>query len=123
MKFHSAVVEHLESIQKKDLSTLQHTLSSLSDISVIMPTGRLIRGYDDVRSMNQDWFNDPDWSFNFSIIKEEETSELGYAVVQVEYHDIDLNGVPYNKKYYLTLILRKIGPDWFLVHDQNTFTD
>ncbi|WP_251553061.1 nuclear transport factor 2 family protein [Psychrobacillus sp. MER TA 171] len=120
--FHTVLIKHLDLMQNKDIIPFLQTISEQEDISVIMPNGRLISGYKDVAEFNKDWFADIDWSLSYQIIKEECTDEMGYAVVEIEYKDVDQNGNPYNKIYYLTLIFKKNNEKWLLVHDQNTFT-
>lgn len=121
--FHTEVVKHLESIQYKDISSFLQTISDQENVSVIMPNGQLIQGYDRVKALNNDWFGDTDWILSYNIIKEETTDTMGYAVVEVDYRDVDPEGNPYSTIYYLTLIFRKISGKWLLVHDQNTFTN
>lgn len=120
--FHAVLVKHLDTIQNKDIIPFLQTISDQDNISVIMPNGRLISGYKDVTKLNKDWFADNDWSLSYQIIKEECTDEMGYAVAEIDYNDVDANGNPYNKIYYLTLIFKRIHEKWLLVHDQNTFT-
>ncbi|WP_404452158.1 nuclear transport factor 2 family protein [Virgibacillus necropolis] len=123
MDFHSTVIKHLDSIQTKDLESFLQTLSDQTAISVIMPNGRLFEGYEDVAALNKDWFADEDWSFNYILVKAESTHEMGYAVAEIDYHDLDQDGNAYKKIYYLTLLFKKLGNTWVLVHDQNTFTN
>ncbi|WP_221567884.1 nuclear transport factor 2 family protein [Alkalihalobacillus sp. TS-13] len=121
MNYQAVVKKHLQAIQQKDLASYSVTLSKNADVSVVMPNGHFVEGYQKVINFHKDWFQDPDWTFQYTLVKEEVFSDMGYSVVKVKYEDLDQNGEPYNKEYYLTLVFRKLYDSWYLVHDQNTF--
>lgn len=74
-----------------------------------MPHGLLVEGNKDVVALNKGWFADEDWSLKYNIVKKESTSDMGYALAKVDYHDLDPDGNAYNKVYYLTLLFKKLG--------------
>jgi len=41
----------------------------------------------------------------------------------VSYDEADRGGQPYHADHYLSLLFRREGDGWFLVHDQNTGTE
>ncbi|MCF6409793.1 YybH family protein [Pseudalkalibacillus salsuginis] len=121
MNYQSVIKKHLKAIQQKDLASFSRTLSKIVDVSVVMPNGHFVEGYEKVIDFHKDWFQDPDWTFQYTMVREEISRDMGYSVVKVNYDDRDQNGEPYNKQYYLTLVFRKMTDSWYLVHDQNTF--
>ena len=55
--FHTVLIKHLDLMQNKDIIPFLQTISEQEDISVIMPNGRLIKGYKDVTEFNKDWLS------------------------------------------------------------------
>ena len=119
MDFPQALAEHLAAIQNRDLDAFLATVHA--DASVILPTGTLLSGRDAIADFHKDFFGDPDWSMKTEAVRVETIGDTAFAVLSVIYDDLDADGVPYRKNYYLTLYFAREGGRWLLVHDQNTF--
>lgn len=52
----------------------------------------------------------------------EKTDQMGSALLLIDYNEKERDGNPYHLDHYLSLIFKKEGNDWYLVHDQNTIT-
>jgi ketosteroid isomerase-like protein len=89
-------------------------------IRIIFPDGGTIEGYDDILSFHKEWFADMDWRMDFEILDIYSNGLMGYALMDVVYHDLDENGSPYEMNYYLSLLFEKIDNKWILIRDQNT---
>jgi hypothetical protein len=48
---------------------------------------------------------------------------MGSALLLVNYNEKERDGKPYHIDHYLSLIFKKEGDGWYLVHDQNTITN
>ena len=120
MTFTQTLTHHLEAIQNRDLNTFASTLSNSDDLTIILPNGSMIQGFDAVVDFHRNWFADDDWSMNLELVKQWQTSDMGTAIYKVAYHDLDPDGTPYQLAYLLTLIFANEGDEWRLVHDQNT---
>lgn len=46
---------------------------------------------------------------------------MPFAVLFIQYDDVDEEGTPYCQDYYLHLVFVKKNDKWLLTYDQNTF--
>jgi len=106
-------------MKSKDLDKFLSTVK-LEDIVVIMPNGTLISGKEEVFEIHKNWFADNDWDLNYRILSIEESTEMAYALVMIDYKDCDVEGNIIKMNYYLNLIFRMEEEKWLLIHDQNT---
>ncbi|MBT2229246.1 SgcJ/EcaC family oxidoreductase [Nonomuraea sp. NEAU-A123] len=120
MEFSQALAAHLRAIETRDLDGFLATVHP--DASVILPNGKLLTGKDAIGEFHTAWFRDPDWSLRPTVIRTETFGESAFVVLSVAYADLDSEGRPYEKSYYLTLYFARIDGRWLLVHDQNTFS-
>ncbi|MGN9838483.1 YybH family protein [Nonomuraea sp. H19] len=119
MEFSQALDAHLKAIEARDLDTFLETLHQ--DATLILPNGTLLRGKDAIAEFHASWFGDPDWSMRTETVRTETAGDSAFVVLSVVYDDLDPEGKPYQKTYYLTLYFARAGERWLLVHDQNTF--
>ncbi|WP_157729421.1 YybH family protein [Tumebacillus algifaecis] len=120
MEFKDALQNHLDAITGKNLTAFLSTVQK-DNISLILPNGKFINDRQEFETFHQNWFSDPDWSMECEILKTVVTSEMSVALLNVLYKDLDPQGQPYEKQYYLSLIFQQHDGNWLLVHDQNTF--
>ena len=118
MEFGEAVDLHLAAIALRDADAYLATVHD--DVALIMPTGKLITGRDEVAAFHRDWFSDPDWRWELSVLRRTVAGDTGIAVLSVDYHDLDGAGAPYSMTYVLSLVFVRSGDGWLLLHDQNT---
>ena len=57
---------------------------------------------------------------DMKLLRSIETPEMGFALVQVDYKDVNLNSPSYNSQQYLSLVFTRKDDEWFLVNDQTT---
>lgn len=119
MDLNNTLKLHLESMMNKNYDDFMTTISN-DNISLIMPNGNLLTDIDGFKELHKEWFKDNDWSIDYRVIKVDETNDMGYAVVDIKYKDIDENSKPFEMSYYLNLVFKKVEDKWLLVHDQNT---
>lgn len=119
MDFKEVLEIHLRAVKDKDLDIFATTISQ-GDVTLIMPNGALISGREDFIEFHKDWFSDEDWALNYEILKIEEGEEISFALLKVDYKDIDSKGNEYSLNYYLTLLFKKSEGKWGLIYDQNT---
>jgi uncharacterized protein (TIGR02246 family) len=118
MEFAEVVDLHLAAIAQRELDGYLATVHD--DVALITPTGKLLAGRDEVAAFHQDWFNDPDWRWELAVLRLTVVGDTGVAVLSVDYHDLDSDGVPYSMSYVLSLVFIRSAGDWLLLHDQNT---
>lgn len=120
MNFNQAVEQHMQAMMHKDIASFTDTIHP-TNITLILPNGKLIQKRKEFIQFNQDWFDDPDWKITYDRIRSHESEKMGFAVFLIHYDDLDEKGNPYHQDYYLHLIFEKEEDNWLLVHDQNTF--
>ncbi|MCM1989564.1 hypothetical protein [Oceanirhabdus seepicola] len=79
MNFKETLDLHLQSISNKNFDLFISTVC-LDKITLIMPNGSLINNYDNFITLHKNWFSDPDWSLNYTLINTVESSEMSSAL-------------------------------------------
>lgn len=120
MSFSATLQKHLTAVANRDLPTFTSTLATDGNLTLIMPNGTVMQGADAIIDFHRDWFSDPDWSLELEPINQWERENVGTAIYNVTYSDLDPDGNPYHLRYVLTLVFMKQSDEWLLVHDQNT---
>ncbi|MBN6050673.1 SgcJ/EcaC family oxidoreductase, partial [Nonomuraea sp. RK-328] len=120
VEFSQALDAHLAAIEARDLEGYLATVHQ--DISLILPNGTLLRGKEAVAEFHTAWFANTDWSTRTETVRAETAGDAAFALLSVVYDDLDPEGKPYRKPYYLTLYFTRTDGRWLLVHDQNTFS-
>ncbi|GAA0581951.1 hypothetical protein GCM10010172_78750 [Paractinoplanes ferrugineus] len=118
MDFAQAVDRHLAAVTERDLET--YLASVHEDVTLVMLNGRVVRGRREVGAFHENWFVDPDWSWQLSKQHSSESGDTGIALFTVDYHDVDHSGKPYSMRYLLGLTFARTDGTWLLLHDQNT---
>ena len=120
MNFEQTLQRHLNAIKDRNLDEYEATVSTEKPY-VVLPDGTLLKGHQAIIDWHRDWFSDPDWRIEVNILHVDETKDTGLALATINYDDIDPQGNPYHKKYYLSLGFAQQAGEWKLIHDQNTY--
>jgi len=120
MDFNQTLKRHMQAITQRDLVNFTDTIHK-TNITLILPNGKLIQNRKEFIQFNQDWFSDQDWKISYEIVKSQESEEMSFAVLLIHYDDLDAEGKPYHQDYYLHLVFVKENSEWLLTYDQNTF--
>ncbi|MEM7030063.1 MAG: nuclear transport factor 2 family protein [Chloroflexota bacterium] len=120
MTFEDTLQEHLSAIENRDLEAFMSTIANDGTLTIILPNGTILDDYQKIIDFHKGWFDDPDWSLALTPIRQWQSDQVGMAIFNVIYHDLDAEGNPYQLAYILSLIFAKQGQGWLLVHDQNT---
>lgn len=109
---------HVASISRRDLDAYLATVHDA--VSLILPTGTLLRGREEVGKFHADWFSDPDWTFSATVVGREVVGDTAVILCDVDYRDVDSAGEPVAMRYRLSLVFVRQPAGWLLLHDQNT---
>ncbi|ASP37624.1 DUF4440 domain-containing protein [Bacterioplanes sanyensis] len=118
--FEHALAHHLDTIRRKDIKAFCDTLIQDERLTLILPNGTLMQGYDAIAEFHQHWFADPDWSMTLEQLSTTQTAEMANALFSVVYDDLDPDGKPYRLRYFLSLTFVLEDEQWRLLLDQNT---
>src|SRR5438874_8694287 len=119
MTFTETLHTHLQAIMARDLEALRETLPA-DQLVLIMADGRLVTSINDFLHLHEGWFQHSTWSLDTELVHQRETSDLGVAVVRLEYRDHSPGHTAIQERSYLTLIFARQAEKWVMVHDQNT---
>lgn len=120
MEFSSALDTYFEALRERDLDALANLLAESDELTVILPNGLQMRGYDEVSEFHRTWFGDPEWQMNVELLHIIETDAMAQSLHMVEYDDLDASGTPYHLHYFLSLTFLQVQGQWRLIHDQCT---
>lgn len=108
--------EHLAAIAARDIDRFAATLSRAPDARVIGPGGGAIVGYAAIVAAHRDWFGAPTtWTFAPSILLERVSDSLGFALLEVDYHETGVD-----RRFLLSVVFAREDGAWKLYFDQNT---
>src|SRR3712207_1828957 len=79
--FRQTLESHLESILHRDLDAFRATLADDPNLTVLLPNGGRIHGYENVIEFHRAWFADPDWRMNVSLLHTVETEAMALALL------------------------------------------
>src|SRR5699024_12879728 len=103
MDFNQTLKRHMQAITQKDLVNFTDTIHK-TNITLVLPNGKLIQNRKEFIQFNQDWFSNRDWKISYEIVKSQESKEMSFAVLLIHYDDLDAEGNPYHQDYYLHLV-------------------
>ena len=113
---------HLNSVKNRDLDAFSSTLVQDDRLTLIMPNGNALFGYDAIVDFHKNWFADPDWTLQTTLLKLLQADTSATALLEVTYHDLDASAQPYQLSYLLSLTFIQHDGEWRLLFDQNTLT-
>jgi uncharacterized protein (TIGR02246 family) len=111
--FEPALAAHLAAIPARDLPALLATVAE--EVTLILPSGKLVEGKAAFRALHEEWFAERGWTMSFKELRRTVTRDLALVLVETDYREGDQRA-----RNYLTLVWKRIGNRWLLVHDQNT---
>ena len=80
----------------------------------------MIEGNADILDFHKEWFKEMDWRIEYQKLNIFANGNVGYALFDITYFDIEQNGSPYELKYLLSLLFINVDNKWVLIRDQNT---
>lgn len=118
--FDCTLQKHIDAIQSRDFQRFETTITQGDELTFILPNGKLFRSTQEYKALLKEWFAQEGWTFSPEIVSQVEGLDMASALLLVDYREKDRNGKPYQLKHYLSLVFKKEGKSWRLIHDQNT---
>ena len=118
--FECTLQTHIDAIQSRDFQKFETTITQGEELTFILPNGKLFRSSEEYKTLLKDWFAQDGWTFSPEIISQVEGQDMASALLLIDYREKNRNGKPYQLKHFLSLIFKKEGKQWRLIHDQNT---
>ena len=120
MEFKEAINQFCTAISSKNLSKLKEFIPVSGDLTAILSDGAVIDSSQEYLEFHKEWFAEKDWTITFDPVFTEESSEMGYAIIETEYFDKEEDGSPFAIEILKTVIMRKQENGWSIVHSQQT---
>lgn len=118
--FMATMEKHLAAIGNKNLDSLATTMSPEGDMQLILGGIETIVSVDSFLKFHEDWFAEPNWSFNTKILNVEVGDRVGMAIVEAMYREPERDGQPYFNRMTVSYVLRKIKGKWYVIKDHAT---
>lgn len=125
MTFDETLNKHISAFKSRDLESYSATLLDDGRLSIILLDGTLMTDFDKIIAFHKEWFEDPDWKIYLREVQRLESTDMCNVLFEVDYDDLDPDGIEYHLHYYLNLSFVKTTKDgteqWLLAFDQNTY--
>lgn len=110
-----AIARHLGAVVARDLDAYRATVHP--DVTVIIPSGDMLSGADEVVEFHREWFAGGDWTYTVDHRRSTTTGATATAVVDVTY--VGGPGAE-PSRFRMGLTFTRAGGAWLLIHDQCT---
>ncbi|MBM7773630.1 ketosteroid isomerase-like protein [Actinokineospora baliensis] len=106
---------HLRAVAGRDLDTFAATVHP--EVTVIIPSGRILRGAEEVVAFHREWFTDGDWTYATAPVLATSTATTATRVLEVT-----VVGEPGAEpsRFLMGLTFVAESGRWLLIHDQCT---
>ena len=111
---------HIDAIKSRNFQKFETTITQGEELTFILPNGKFFRSTKEYKSLLKDWFSQQGWTFSPEVISLVEGIDMASVLLQVDYREQNRKGKPYHLQHYLSLVFKKEGESWRLIHDQNT---
>lgn len=118
--FHCTLNQHIKAIQNRDFDSFAATITDGDTLNFLLPNGAYFDSTRVYLKLIEGWFAEDGWEVDVEIINTFVGSDMGIALLLLDYREANRNGKPYHLRHYLSLVFRKENNRWLLVHDQNT---
>ena len=115
--FVNAINKHLNAVSKRDLPTLESTLSPEGDMLLILPQMEMLTTVAEFMEFHVNWFEGKSWTLENDVIKTEIGSDLGIAIVNSTYREPERDGKPYFNRMVISYTLKLIDGKWYVIKD------
>jgi ketosteroid isomerase-like protein len=106
----------MDAIQNRRLKELLATVDD--NVILILPDGTQMTSKKEFEQLHIGWFAETNWKMEMTILKKEESDDIGHVLIQYKYTEEGTDTVV--RHTYLSMLFQKKSGKWLLVHDQNT---
>jgi len=117
--FREALGRHLLAIEEKDIDALAATIAP-DGVLLVMSDGKLVRSTEEFIEAHRGWFAMKHWRLEVKPVHLYASSDLGVALLHLEYRETPPGKPPVRQESLLTLVFQNRGGRWLMFQDQNT---
>ena len=118
--FDTALEEHFSAISNRDLKAFASHLTKKKTLYTIVQNGHAFTTPEEIIEIHRQWFNDPSWLREGTVVHKVVGEDMAMAVVKYQYRSKP-EDVPVVS--WLTYVFQLEEGQWRIVHDQNTALD
>lgn len=118
--FNAALQKHFEAIINRDIDAFKAHMTSDKTLYTIVQNGHAFTTPQEIIDIHEDWFKDPDWIWEGTVIHKVVGEDMAMALIKYDYRPKPQDTPLSN---WLTYVFRLEDGAWKIVHDQNTALD
>lgn len=118
--FNRALQEHFDAISNRDLEAFKSHLTHDDTLYTIVQNGHAFTTTSETIAIHEEWFKDPKWIWEGSVVHKVVGENMAMAVIKYEYRT-EIDAAPVSS--WLTYVFQLQEGEWRIVHDQNTALD
>ena len=118
--FTSTLQRHLDAVTSKDLEALKNTLSPEGKLHFMLIKRETTHTVSSFVKFHEEWFKDPNWSFETKILTTDVGPEYGIAITEIVYREPERDGKPYFNRMAVSYGLQFIDGKWYVIKDHAT---
>ncbi len=118
--FDAALEAHFAAITNRDLAAFKSHLTLGGTLYTVVQNGHAFTTPAETIALHEQWFKDPAWTWNGSVVHKVVGEDMAMALVRYAYRPRD-DAAPFET--WLVYVFQLQGGAWRIVHDQNTALD
>ncbi len=118
--FSTALQEHFTAISNRDIEAFKRHLTKGETLYTIVQNGHAFLTPAETISIHEQWFKDPNWIWEGSVVHTVVGEDMAMAVIKYQYR-AKASDVPVST--WLTYVFQLQDGAWRIIHDQNTSLD
>ncbi|HQV32742.1 MAG TPA: nuclear transport factor 2 family protein [Calditrichia bacterium] len=118
--FDAAIQAHFDAISNRDLEAFKSHLTGRETLYTIVQNGYAFKTPAELVSIHQEWFKDPHWTWEGTVVHKVVGEDMAMALVKYDYRP-----KPEDEKLetWLLYVFALEEGEWRIVHDHNTALD
>ena len=118
--FGTTLKRHFDAISNRDIEAFVSHLTQGDTLYTIVQNGHAFTTPAETIAIHEEWFKDPDWIWEGSVVHQVVGEDLAMALVRYEYR-AKPDDEPLSN--WLTYVFELQNGEWRIVHDQSTAFD
>jgi hypothetical protein len=115
--FDAALQKHFAAISNRDIDAFRSHLTKEGKLYTIVQNGHAFTTPAETIAVHEEWFKDPNWKWEGTVIHRVVGQDMAMALVRYEYRTRK-DAAPFSS--WLTYVFQIEDGEWKIVHDQNT---
>lgn len=118
--FDKALQSHFDAIANRDIVAFKNNLTRGNTLYTIVQNGHAFTTPAELIALHEEWFKDPNWIWEGSVVHKVVGEDVAMALVKYEYR-AKAEDAPLST--WLVYVFQLQEGEWRIVHDQNTALD